>query len=713
MSTDVPLENTAATAATPPGMQDAPPSSSGNLLAETIFANGLGTNPTGLVVDDEHFNAIEDLLPLRQRMSDVMITAHESVDRQVGEALADFTLAELQALKTQITLREKQLLTTTEHSELFASIDPQEFGVADSAVPVATPAATAQVRASEKLSLLEYAQIREEHTHLSTVVCTRTTADLVQLLRQPDMQRLIPGRRHGATPLAAVTTYVATALRLTNATVDKRITAAASIWPAMRYRRTKLKTPHLASHLERGQIPFASAAAAQEKLADMRQAVRRAGGNEVTADDLVEQQERKFLRHAIRNSSHTFSRYAKHCRDAVTNELVGPKKPLTEEQVKHEKGVFYDGPVGDRLHRLTVILDDAELLQLTAIREFATNLDSATSEMRAQAHQSANATDTHSSLAPDHEHAGDDAPNNPRITPEDIDFGIAQLFDGQTKAERWLNTWLDFTSAGLILHKTYDPHATEAQQRRRDTALQKAAAHSEVLADILAIDAPPDDEPQPTDAVKSDLDDPLAGFIPPGYQLLRPNLDLIVEISLRDLIGDPDDEQVDPAGARAKDHASEISKIVEYLKQQEHGISSPTGSPGKIGFDVGLARLQACHQKIIPMVLGTASQPLDVGRAQRGFPSAIRRALHVRDRGCIVPGCQRPPAWCQPHHLTAWAQGGATSLANAGLVCRHHHGAVHQGLIQIHMEDDGLPSCSLPKNLDPTQTRYRNIYWRS
>src|SRR5699024_8412955 len=128
MSTDVPLENTAATAATPPGIQDAPPSSSGNLLAETIFANGLGANPSGLVVHDAFLNAVDDLLRLRQRMSDVMMTAHESVDRQVAEALADFTLAELQALKSQIPLREKPLLTTTEHSELFASIDAPEFG---------------------------------------------------------------------------------------------------------------------------------------------------------------------------------------------------------------------------------------------------------------------------------------------------------------------------------------------------------------------------------------------------------------------------------------------------------------------------------------------------------------------------------------------------------------------------------------------------------
>lgn len=79
----------------------------------------------------------------------------------------------------------------------------------------------------------------------------------------------------------------------------------------------------------------------------------------------------QILTHAIRNNPHTFSRYANHCRAAGTNELLRPKKPLTYEQVKHEKGVFYDGPVGDRLPRLMVILDDVGLLQLAVIFEFA------------------------------------------------------------------------------------------------------------------------------------------------------------------------------------------------------------------------------------------------------------------------------------------------------------------------------------------------------
>jgi hypothetical protein len=30
---------------------------------------------------------------------------------------------------------------------------------------------------------------------------------------------------------------------------------------------------------------------------------------------------------------------------------------------------------------------------------------------------------------------------------------------------------------------------------------------------------------------------------------------------------------------------------------------------------------------------------------------AQRAALIVRDRGCAVPGCVRPPPWCEAHHL--------------------------------------------------------------
>ncbi len=85
-----------------------------------------------------------------------------------------------------------------------------------------------------------------------------------------------------------------------------------------------------------------------------------------------------------------------------------------------------------------------------------------------------------------------------------------------------------------------------------------------------------------------------------------------------------------------------------------------------------------CDASIIPMVLGSDSEPLDVGRKTRTIPAAIRRALEQRDQGCTWDGCDAPAAWCDAHHLTHWANGGDTSLGNLTLLCRPHHTATHK-----------------------------------
>ncbi len=72
----------------------------------------------------------------------------------------------------------------------------------------------------------------------------------------------------------------------------------------------------------------------------------------------------------------------------------------------------------------------------------------------------------------------------------------------------------------------------------------------------------------------------------------------------------------------------------------------------------------ACDADLIPAVLGAHSAVLDVGRNQRLFTAARRRALILRDRGCAFPGCDRPPEWCQGHHILSCAPGGTTALDN-------------------------------------------------
>ncbi|MEV1109348.1 DUF222 domain-containing protein [Micromonospora sp. NPDC049751] len=123
-------------------------------------------------------------------------------------------------------------------------------------------------------------------------------------------------------------------------------------------------------------------------------------------------------------------------------------------------------------------------------------------------------------------------------------------------------------------------------------------------------------------------------------------------------------------------------------------------------------RRLACDAAILPAVLGSAGQPLDVGRQRRLVTGPLRRALILRDRGCAFPGCDRPPRWCDAHHIRHWADGGNTSLANAVLLCGHHHRHLHHGEWAVQLGGDGHPEFIPPAWLDPEQVPRRNHYHR-
>jgi hypothetical protein len=103
--------------------------------------------------------------------------------------------------------------------------------------------------------------------------------------------------------------------------------------------------------------------------------------------------------------------------------------------------------------------------------------------------------------------------------------------------------------------------------------------------------------------------------------------------------------------------------------------------------------------------------PLDgviaFGRRKRLAQPGQRRALAARDGGCSFPGCTRPAAWCEAHHVIAWLDGGLTDLDNLCLVCAFHHRVFEQRGWRVDMIN-GHPAWTPPPWLDPDQKPRRN-----
>lgn len=143
--------------------------------------------------------------------------------------------------------------------------------------------------------------------------------------------------------------------------------------------------------------------------------------------------------------------------------------------------------------------------------------------------------------------------------------------------------------------------------------------------------------------------------------------------------------------------------VTTTLAELQDGLSGA----GRLDTDGTLSaatlRQLACDALLVPAVLGEPSEVLDLGRTTRVWNRAQRRAVALRDRGCVAPGCDRPPENCQVHHCWHWSDGGPTDLCNAALLCGFHHRMVHRQGWEIVLAGDGYPVLIPPPTIDPGQ----------
>jgi hypothetical protein len=142
------------------------------------------------------------------------------------------------------------------------------------------------------------------------------------------------------------------------------------------------------------------------------------------------------------------------------------------------------------------------------------------------------------------------------------------------------------------------------------------------------------------------------------------------------------------------DHGGEKPQLVATLgyRDLKNALETgPTGTASLNGIEITprTARMLACDAGIIPAVLGSHSEVLDLGRKQPTWTLPQRRALRIEDKGCRFPGCQVGLDHCRIHHRDHWAHGGKTDISNGVHLCLFHHWLVHHTNWQISKDHQG------------------------
>jgi hypothetical protein len=138
--------------------------------------------------------------------------------------------------------------------------------------------------------------------------------------------------------------------------------------------------------------------------------------------------------------------------------------------------------------------------------------------------------------------------------------------------------------------------------------------------------------------------------------------------------------------------------VVNVDVERHDGLTELTG---RLASGVTLSqddvRRLCCDAGVMRAVTRGGSVPIDLGRTSRDPSEAQRRYLASIWPHCGFPGCDRPFAWTEVHHIRWWDEhDGPTDLDNLLPQCSYHHHQCHRRLFTIERADDGVVRFSRP-----------------
>jgi hypothetical protein len=108
----------------------------------------------------------------------------------------------------------------------------------------------------------------------------------------------------------------------------------------------------------------------------------------------------------------------------------------------------------------------------------------------------------------------------------------------------------------------------------------------------------------------------------------------------------------------------------------------------------------ACAGGVQRVLMSSAGRLISLGAPDRIFTPQQRRAIFVRDGGCVIPGCKVPGGWCEIHHVTEHRRGGPTHTDNGVSLCWFHHRTIETSGWSVDMRR-GVPYVRPPGWIDP------------
>lgn len=136
--------------------------------------------------------------------------------------------------------------------------------------------------------------------------------------------------------------------------------------------------------------------------------------------------------------------------------------------------------------------------------------------------------------------------------------------------------------------------------------------------------------------------------------------------------------------------------------QARRGVGFIEGQTERVS--IATVERYACTTGVIPILFDNSGECVNYGREKRLYGGPQKLGLAARDGGCTFGDCDRPPSWCEAHHIDHWVRDhGKTNLDRGLLLCRHHHMLIHNNGWEIR-RTNGVTEFIPPPDVDPHQT---------